>query len=187
MISPASVQEKHITGEELLEMGDIGPAELIDGKIVLMSPTSGEHGYFEQTLSSKLDQFVRARKLGWVLSGEVGIYIRRNPDRIRAADVAVVSREHSPLRALRGYLTFAPILVIEIVSPSDRWDDIRQKIEDYFSIGVERVWICEPELQDILIFRSPLEFTKIQSNEVLHGEGILNGFELRLTELFEIE
>ncbi len=187
MMFPEHVQEKLITGEELLEMGDIGPAELIDGRIVLMSPTGGEHGYLEQTLSSRLDQFVRARKVGWVLSGEVGIYIRRNPDRIRAADVAVVSREPSPLRALRGYLTFAPILVVEIVSPSDRWDDIRQKIEDYFSIGVERVWICEPELQDILVFRSPLEFTKIQSDEILRGEGILSGFELRLAELFEVE
>jgi Uma2 family endonuclease len=40
----ASTQHRPITGEELLEMGDIGPCELIDGRIVPMTPTGGEHG-----------------------------------------------------------------------------------------------------------------------------------------------
>jgi hypothetical protein len=33
-----------ITGEELLRMGEIGPCELIDGRIVPMSPTGGRYG-----------------------------------------------------------------------------------------------------------------------------------------------
>ncbi|MGQ0604166.1 MAG: hypothetical protein ACT4QE_20990 [Anaerolineales bacterium] len=36
--------EKLITGDELLAMGDVGPCELIEGRIVTMSPTGDPHG-----------------------------------------------------------------------------------------------------------------------------------------------
>lgn len=182
-----TVQEKLITGEELLAMGDIGRTELIDGRIVYMSPTGGQHGYLEVEFVAALDRFTRARKLGWVFSGEVGIYVRRNPDRIRAADVAFVSRNRLARRPRREFLSVAPELVVEIVSPSDRWDELRQKIQDYFSIGVERVWVCEPEQQDILVYRAPDEYVRVGDNETLKGEGVLSEFELRVSELFAEE
>lgn len=166
-------------------MGDIGRTELIDGRIVYMPPTSGGHGYNELEVAALLRSFVRARKLGWVLTGEVGIYIRRNPDRIRAADVAFVSRERLPTRPKHGYLTIAPELVVEIVSPGDYWEDFQQKIEDYFSIGIGRLWIVEPEKKDVLVYRSPTDLTRVRVGETLRGEGVLEGFELPLAELFE--
>lgn len=180
-----SVQEKLVTGEELLAMGDIGRAELVDGRIVYMPPTSGGHGYHESEIGALLRNFVRPRKLGWVLTGEVGIYIRRDPDTIRAADVAFVSIKQMAEPPGRGYLNLAPELVVEVISPNDLWEEIRQKLQDYFSIGVERVWVCEPEQRDILVFRSPQEFQTIGVNDVLRGEGTLEGFELRIAELFE--
>ncbi len=176
-------ETKLITGEELLEMGDIELCELIDGVIVPMSPLQGEHGYLESTFSSQLDQFVRPRRLGWTLSGEVGIYIRRNPDRIRAADVAFVSRERGRTRP-KGFLQLAPELIVEIVSPTDRWSDIREKIQDYFSIGVEHVVIVEPEQRDVLVYRSPTEFTQLREHDTFIGEGVLQGFALPIHDLF---
>lgn len=186
MSTPSTaVEERLITGEELFEMGDIGRSELIDGRIVFMSPTGGEHAYLEVALSSRLDNFMRARKLGWVLAGEVGFYIRRNPDRIRAPDVAFVSRQRMPRRPRKNFLEVTPELVVEIVSPSDEWAEIRRKIADYFSIGVNRVWLVEPDEQDILVFQSPTEFTRFGIGESLKGEGVLKGFELVVSELFE--
>ncbi|MGB2771016.1 MAG: Uma2 family endonuclease, partial [Anaerolineae bacterium] len=81
---------KPITGEELLALGDIGPSELIDGRIVTMTPTGDEHGTIEFNLGSELRAFVRRQRLGRVTGGEVGIYTRRNPDRVRAADIAFI-------------------------------------------------------------------------------------------------
>ncbi|HXV99690.1 MAG TPA: Uma2 family endonuclease, partial [Anaerolineae bacterium] len=60
MIAPP--ETKLISGEELLVMGDIGPCELIDGRIVPMSPTGGEHGYIEFYLGAELTHFVRLKK-----------------------------------------------------------------------------------------------------------------------------
>lgn len=182
--SPTLVETQLITGDELLAMGDIGPCELIDGRIVLMSPTNIEHASLETIISWYLHGFVTNKDLGWVLVGEVGIYIRRRPDRIRAADVAFISKQRLPTRPRRGYLTVAPELVIEIVSPDDRWEGIRKKVEEYFSIGVERVWIMEPDNKQVLVFHSATEFQTLSEADTLKGEGILDGFEASVAKLF---
>src|SRR5207247_7641741 len=44
---PSSTEERLITGEELARMGDIGRCELIDGRIIRMSPTNRRHGRVE--------------------------------------------------------------------------------------------------------------------------------------------
>ncbi len=51
-VSAAPTESKLITGDELLAMGDIGPCELIDGRIVPKSPTGGKHGIIESRLGS---------------------------------------------------------------------------------------------------------------------------------------
>ena len=69
-------QQALITGEGLERMGDIGPCELVEGRIAPMSPTGDEHGGIELKLGMALEAFVRSRKLGRVRVGEVGIYSR---------------------------------------------------------------------------------------------------------------
>ena len=177
-------QEKLITGEQLLAMGDVGPCELIDGRIMPLSPTGAEHGRLEFNLAFELGKFTREKDLGWLLSGEVGIYIRRDLDRIRGADVAFVSRARAPNGPPEGFLEFAPELIAEIVSPTDRWQDIRAKLDDYFSIGALQVWIVEPDPHSVLVYRSPTEAAKLGDDDTLQGEGVLKGFSLPVARLF---
>lgn len=179
----APPETKLITGEELLEMGDIGPCELIDGRIVPMSPTGGEHGISELNLGSELRSFVRQRQLGWVMTGEVGIYTRRNPDRVRGADVAFISKERLPERPT-GFLEIAPELVVEVISPTDRWQEVHEKIEEYFAIGVNWVWVVEPASQAVRIYRSVTKMQKLSQGDTLTGEGALAGFTLSVAEIF---
>jgi Uma2 family endonuclease len=175
-----------ITGEELLAMGDIGPCELVDGRIVPMSPTGGRHGLIELSLGSALQHFVREHHLGWVMTGEVGIYTRRHPDRIRGADVVFLSSQRWPDGPPNGFLEVAPDLVVEIMSPSDRWQDVRQKLTEYFAIGVRWVWIVEPENQTVLVFRSTIDMQQCGIDAMLVGEGILEGFTLTVASLFAL-
>ena len=114
-----------ITGEELARTPGLGPCELIDGRIVAMAPTSPEHGRVEGNVFRILDAFVRPRGLGKVFVGEVGVYTRRNPDRVRAADALFVANETSARRSDRAaYLDVAPELVVEILSPRDTVMDL---------------------------------------------------------------
>lgn len=183
-MSTAPAQTRLITGEELLAMGDIGPCELIDGEVVPMSPTGGVHGRIEMRLGRWLDVFVDEHDLGWVLGGEVGIYTRRNPDRVRGADVAFWSHERLPEGPPPGFLDVAPELVVEVVSPNDRWQDIREKIEEYFAIGVDRVWVVVPRTRSVLVYESPTTLRQFKEGDVLEGEGVLEGFTLPIARLF---
>ena len=79
--------ERLITGEELFHSPDLGPCELVDGRIVPLPPTRPEHGEIELNLGSELKAWVRSSGRGRVSGGEVGLYIRRNPDTVRAADL----------------------------------------------------------------------------------------------------
>ena len=166
-------------------MGDIGPCELIDGRIVRMNPTGLQHGDIVIALGSALRDFVRKRQLGRVVGGEVGIYTRREPDRVRGVDIAFVSRERLADKPLKGFLKVAPELVVEIISPTDRWQNMRDKLEEYFAIGVHRVWIVEPETRAVLVYRSVTEMNRLGEGDVISGEGVLEGFSLPVSELFE--
>ena len=171
------------TGEELLRLGDLGPCELIDGRIVPLSPTGGEHGSIEGNLAYLLNTYVRPRSLGWVLAGEVGIYTRRDPDRVRAADVAFVSREQSSAIP-SGFLDLPPELVAEIVSPSDRWQDLREKIDEYFCIGVHSLWIVEPKTRAILVYSSPTTVAELGGSQSIAASASLAGLEIPVSEVF---
>lgn len=182
---PSKPRARRITGEELLAMGDIGPCELVDGRIVNMVPTGNEHGIIEANLARHLGNFVAERKLGWVSGGEVGVYTRRRPDSVRGADLVFMSRVRSGSRPNRGFLTVAPDLIVEVMSPDDRWRDIREKLIEYFTVGVDRVWLVDPDRRLIQVYRSPTELTQLAETDTLTGEGVLEGFSLPVAELFE--
>ncbi len=181
IIAPPETQL--ITGEELFAMGDIGPSELIDGRIVPMAPTGGEHGVIESNLVTELKIFVRKQQLGWVMSGEVGIYTRHNPDRVRGADVVFISKKRLAERPQK-FLEIAPELVVEVISPTDRWQDMHEKLEEYFAIGVQWVWIVEPPTRTVRVYHSAMEMRKLTESDTLTGEGALAGFTLPVAEIF---
>jgi Uma2 family endonuclease len=176
--------ETSATGEDVLAMGDIGPCELIDGEVVKLTPTGAVHGQIETSLSLELGLFVRERNLGWVLGGEVGLYTRRNPDRVRGADVVVLSHRAAPEGPSKGFLEVAPEVVVEIMSPADTWQAVQEKLEEYLAIGVEQVWIVEPENRSLSVYRSATEIWRYSGDDSVSGEGLLAGFEISLKDLF---
>lgn len=173
-----------VTGEELLAMGDIGRSELIEGEIIQMAPTGEMHGIVEINLGSELRVFVRRHKLGRVSGGEVGVYIRRMPDTVRGADILFISRERLAQRGKSGFLDVAPDLVVEIMSPDDRWSEVMKKLGEYFSIGVRLVWVVEPETQTVYAYRSLTDVRCFTRDEILVGDDILPEFALPVAEIF---
>ncbi len=182
----ASAQDRLITGEELARMGDLGPCELIDGRIVPMTPTGSDHGRVEVNASRVLDGFVRPRRLGKVLAGEVGIFTQRNPDRVRAADLLFISNERYARRSsASGYLDVAPELVVEILSPGDSLMEMMQKPREYFAVGVLLVWVVDPGALTVYVYRSVTDVREFRETDRLTGDELLPGLDVPVATLFE--
>ena len=178
------VEQRLITGEELYRRPDLEPCELVDGRIVPTSPTGDLHGGIEALLAASLLAYARKAERGKVCTGEVGIYIRRNPDTVRAADVLFISNERWSRRGSEGYLDVAPELVVEILSPEDRWSDVTAKLADYFAAGVAVVWVVDPCLRKVFAYRSLTDARQFGESDHLADEELLPGFSLPLSELF---
>lgn len=174
-----------ITGEELLAMGEMGRCELVEGEIVMLSPTGSRHGSVELNFGEALRAFVRPRKLGLVKVGEVGIYTRRNPDTVRGADALFISNERAAKLSSSAYLDVAPDLVVEVLSPDDRWTEMTKKLREYFAIGVRLVWVADPDSRTVSAYRSPTDVREFSASDALPGDDVLPGFSVAVASVFE--
>jgi Uma2 family endonuclease len=85
----------------------------------------------------------------------------------------------------RGFLDVAPDLIVEIMSPDDRWVDIDEKLSDYFSIGVRLIWVANPSRQVIYAYRSLTDVREFTQKDPLPGDDVLPGFAVTVAHFFE--
>ena len=174
-----------MTGEELEKMPNLGRCELVEGRVVTMSPTGDVHGGCEVNFGRVLSAFVLQRGLGKVRVGEVGVYTHRDPDSVRGADVLFISNERYAQKKSRSFLDVAPDLIVEVLSPEDRWSEVTQKLREYFSIGVRLIWVADPESRTVYAYRSMTDIREFAVNDELPGDDVLPGFSVKVAELFE--
>jgi Uma2 family endonuclease len=177
--------EQLITGEALYKMGDIGPSELVQGRIVHLMPTGHLHGFIEVNIGRILGNYVYEHKLGRILGGEVGIYTGRNPDTVRAADVAFISTERFAQVQSNSYLDIAPELIVEVLSPDDGWSTVNQKLEEYFNIEVKLVWLVDPQRECVHVYTSLTTVEILGLDDTLTGGKVLPEFAVTIEEIFE--
>lgn len=184
LVHPSTEQEALITGEELAAMGDLGRCELVEGRIVKLSPTKMPHGRYELEIAYLLRRWIEAKDLGVVMVGEVGIYTHRDPDTVRGADVLFISHERLAQATPGGFMDVAPELIVEVMSPSDRWSEVRKKIREYFAIGVAAVLIVEPEEQTVSLYRSPTDMREYTGEDIVPLDDVLPDFGFPLKNLW---
>lgn len=177
-------EDSLMTGEELFHRPDLNPCELVNGRVVPTMPTGDEHADVEAELGMRLRAYGKETGRGRAVGGEVGIYIRRNPDTVRAADLVFISRERDLRPRAKGYFEIAPELIVEVLSPDDRMSRMREKLRDSFSAGVRVVWVVDPALRRVLVHRSLTEMTVLDDRQILTEEELLPGFSVPVSDLF---
>jgi Uma2 family endonuclease len=61
---------------------------------------------------------------------------------------------------------------------------VKRTVEEYFTAGVERVWVVDPRTRTVLVHRTATDALTLGETDTLRGEGILDGFELAVASLF---
>jgi Uma2 family endonuclease len=181
-----STAARLITADELLGMPADGfRYELVEGELRQMTPAGYEHGDIVGELHWRIGEFVHRHRLGRVLAAETGFLLSRNPDTVRAPDIAFIRAERRKvLGAPRGFFPEAPALVVEAVSPSDTVYELDAKMRNWLTAGVELGWVITPSARMVTVYRSQDDIQVLTEKDVLTGENVWPGFECAIADLF---
>jgi Uma2 family endonuclease len=198
---------RQMTYADLMAQPDDGDLhELVRGEIRSMPPPKGDHGGIELALAEAIGRYLseravalgwrpgagrraRARLVGYAASGEAGIRfgVPDDPDQVRGADLLYLTAEQFA-RAEEAlpdeYIPFAPALLVEIVSSTDRPQVVQEKVADYLAGGARVVWLLEPRTHSATVYSADGEAQTIPPSGVLDGGEILPGFVVALSDLY---
>src|SRR5206468_12011006 len=129
--------------------------------------------------------FVRTRQLGEVFGAETGFTIARNPDTVRAPDVAfVTSARIAAIGVTKKFFSGAPDLAVEVVSPSDTVNEVDEKVQDWLDACVRLVWVVNPKPRTVIVYARGQSPRILSESESLDGSDVVPGFRLPIRDIF---
>lgn len=150
--------------------------ELVRGVLVVREPAGLRHGQVAMELAWRLASHVHDRGLGRVYAAETGFTLTRDPDTVRASDVAFISRDRLPDPTPTGFPDLAPDLVAEVLSPGDRPAEVLAKVADWLSAGTRLVWAIDPARRLVRTYRDDGTEQILTADETLDGQEVVPGF-----------
>lgn len=125
-----------VSMEEYLRTSFSPDSEYIDGYLKEKPVVMSVHG----TLESLLSFWFYQHEEEWQIRVGVEVPTQVTPDRIRLPDVVV---DHA--RFWPQTLVDPPLLVIEVLAPSDAEAETKNRIRDYLTMGIQTIWVIDPE------------------------------------------
>jgi Uma2 family endonuclease len=177
---------RKITAEDLLRMPDDGfRYELVKGELNKMAPAGKTHGVLAMKIGWRLAQYVEAHELGHVCAAETGFRLSGNPDTVRAPDVAFINQQRiEEIGDVEGYWPGAPDLAIDVVSPSDTYTQVQDKVLTWLDAGTRMVIVLNSRQQTAAVYRSRTDIAMLTKNDTLDGKDVVPGWTLAIEDLF---
>jgi len=166
--------------------------EVVFGKRVEMTPMSFHATKLAFRIAHKIATFLEDHHLGETVTETLfRLPLEVDPFRNRRPDAAFVSYERWPQGSPEPYRDNAwdvvPDLAIEVVSPSDRVNDLMDKLAEYFEVDVRTVWVVHPRQRLVYVYDSLHSARGFGINDTLDGGRVLPGFSLPLKQIFVAE
>ncbi len=174
-----------LTAEDLRKIvADGGRYELSRGELVPMTPVGIPHSVVVGRLMKFLSNHIDEHRLG-LIGPEGGFKLQQNPDTVRAPDIAFISRKRLESEGVpKGFADFPPDLAIEVLSPDDTASEVARKVDEYLEAGVPLVWVVDPGIRKVTVYRSFQDIRVVSAEEVLDGGETLPGFRVKVEEIF---
>lgn len=187
--------EDFMTEDELLRLPDgEWKYELVEGRLIRMTPTGLEHRDVVMNLLTAMSSFVKSRNLGLVTPPDTGYRLPTSGKRqtILSPDIGFVTAERVKLLPPKGsrerkkYLPLAPDLAVEVASPDQFHPEMEKKARLYLRSGVQLVWVIWPDDQQADVWRPGAEtpVATLGASETLDGLDVLPEFRYSVADLF---
>ncbi|MGB6134320.1 MAG: Uma2 family endonuclease [Acidobacteriaceae bacterium] len=135
----AAPQPARIPEEEYLSTVYRPDCDYVDGEVLKRNLGTFDHAF----LQGLLVRLFLNRATDWSCLAVPEQRVRIRTGKYRIPDVCVL-RKSAPREQI---VAQPPLLFIEILSPEDRMNRMRERVDDYFALGTEHVWIVDPELR----------------------------------------
>ena len=168
-----------MTLEEFLA-SDVDGYEYAKGELVPMGVPSLGHAKVNAQIASYLLAHVRENDLGdvYVKAGfQVG-------ERGVKPDVAFLSAARLPEDESKGS-PIPPDFAVEVISPTDIYWRVLEKVQAYLEAGTQMVWVVESVMETVTVYRSTTDIKVFTANDTLTGEDVVPEFSCQVTQLFE--
>lgn len=187
-IKHATATHPGATIEDLYRLPREQKAELVNGAIVLMSPTGDFPGKAGGRIYASLDQYERRTKSGHAYPDNVGFRVDLPNRGSFSPDAAFYRGPRGGMKFLEG----APVFAVEVRSENDYGTDaeqaIAQKRADYFAAGTQIVWDVDLQSADVIQSfhaRAPDQPKVFRRGELADAEPALPGWRFEVDDLFD--
>jgi Uma2 family endonuclease len=181
-----AITPKLMTWREFAEIPDDGMQhELVRGVVEAMPQPTLPHTRLGRRIGRSLDRRVDADGLGEVYVGELGCLLTTHPDTVRSPDVAFLSAARVVETAdITDYLPGSPDLVIEVISPNDRYTEVEEKVAEWLEHGARLVFVVNPRRRTVAVHRPGQPRRTVGIDDVLDGEDVVPGWSMAVRDLF---
>ncbi len=154
--------------EEYMAWGDEDRrSELVNGKVMVMSPISRTHQEIANFLTAILKIYTEEKDIGHILTAPFAMRIGNTT--VREPDLLFVSKTHQD-RLTNTYLNGPADIVVEIISSESIGRDRGDKFVEYESAGIPEYWLIDPIRQQVEFY----QLTGSHYQFINPAEGIYN-------------
>jgi Uma2 family endonuclease len=175
------------TIQDLYDVDEDGKAEIVDGELVLMSPTGDLPGSASVEILVRLRDHARLTKLGRAYGDNVGFIVNLPNRKSFSPDAAFFIGPRAGAKFLPG----APIFAVEVRSEGDYGHRAERKMAekraDYFAAGTSAVWDVDVLRDKVIRCYSADDPDKpkvFKCGELAHAGPALPGWSMPVDDLF---
>ena len=139
-------------------------------------------------LAVKIANHVDANELGEVTAADTGFVLARNSigrDTVRGLDIAFVSKSRAPEPLEFTWYEMGPDLAVEVISPTDRYTEVEEKVGDWLDAGTLAVIVVDPRRRTVKVYRTPADAVVLTEDDTLTVEDAVPGWKLPVSDIFE--
>ena len=173
------------TIEDLLKVEQ--KAEIVNGEIILMSPTGDLPNYAAGEIFSSLREYSKRRKHGRAVTDNAGFVVNLPHRKSFSPDASFYVGRRSGMKFFRG----APVFAVEVRSEGDYGPsaerEMAAKRADYFAAGTLVVWDVDLLSEDVVrVYRATdtANPTLYRRGEIAEAEPAVPGWTIPVNELF---